>query len=101
MRIRFILIAMIQPNITYSIPHLERSPPIAGPMRKANPNAAPIIPMFFVLDSRVDISDIYACATQSHAPPRPEMNLAMRNTTNRKPIFSEIIPCDKDSQRMI
>jgi hypothetical protein len=50
--------AAIHPNITYSIPHLDRIHHIAGPTRKAKPNAAPIIPIFFVFVSFVDISDI-------------------------------------------
>ena len=93
--------AIMHPKITYSIPHLERSHQIAGPTRNASPNAAPMSPIFFVFVSFVEISDMYACATQSHAPPSPEMNLAMRKTINRSPIFPEIIPCDKESQRTI
>lgn len=34
--------------MTYSIPHFERSPHMAGPIKNARPKAAPISPMFFV-----------------------------------------------------
>lgn len=37
---------------------VERSPPMAGPIRNAVPNAAPINPMFFVFSSGLEMSDI-------------------------------------------
>jgi hypothetical protein len=55
---RLIAIAMIHPMITYSIPHWESMPPIAGHTRNARPNAAPMSHIFFVLLAGVDISDI-------------------------------------------
>ena len=87
--------------MTYPIPHCESVPPIAGPMRNAIPNAAPIIPIFLVLFAGVEISDIYASTTGNPAPPSPETNLAIRNTTKRKPRSADINPDDSDIQRMI
>ena len=74
--IKFNAIAMIHPMMTYSIPHFERSPPIAGPIRNARPKAAPIKPIFFVFSSGFEISEIYACTTQNPAPQSPETKRA-------------------------
>jgi hypothetical protein len=57
----------------------ERSPPIAGPMRNAIPKAAPIYPIFFVLFSGLEISEIYAWMTPKPAPPSHPTNRARRN----------------------
>jgi hypothetical protein len=51
-------------------------------MRKAVPNAAPIIHIFFVFVSGDDMSDIYACTTQNHAPPIQAIILAHKKIAN-------------------
>ena len=80
---KFTAIASIHPIMTYCIPHLERSPPIAGPMRNARPKAAPISHIFFVFSAGLDISDIYACTTPNPAPPSPEIKRAAIKTINK------------------
>ena len=65
--------ATILQSMTYSIPHCPRSHPIAGHTRNANPNAAPMSPIFFVRSLGADISEIYACTTPNPAPPSPQM----------------------------
>jgi hypothetical protein len=68
-------LAMMTPLATMRSPSSqiadERSPPIAGPMRNAIPKAAPIIPIFLVLSSGVDISETYAWITPYQAHPIP------------------------------
>lgn len=60
------------------MPKLESAHPMAGPTRNAKPNAAPIIPIFFVFSAGVEISEIYACITPNPAPPSPPRNRAQR-----------------------
>lgn len=80
---RLIKIDTIHHSITYSIPHIDKIHQIDGHMRKAKPNAAHIIHMFLVFVDLLDMSEIYACATDSHDPPSHEMKRAIRNMMNK------------------
>jgi hypothetical protein len=74
---------MIQSRIiVWILDTCESIPQIAGPMRNAIPNAAPMSHIFFALSSGLDISDIYACITQNHAPQSPPTKRAKRKRRN-------------------
>jgi hypothetical protein len=89
---KFRAIARIHQMMTYSIPHLDRSHPIAGPIRNARPKAAPISHIFFVFSAGFEISDIYACTTPNHAPPNPDINRAAIKMINKVLSSRESIP---------
>lgn len=64
--------------ITGIVVTVERSPPMAGQIRNAVPNAAPMNHIFRVRSAGVDISDIYAWITPNHAHPSPPTKRAKR-----------------------
>jgi hypothetical protein len=55
-----IIITTIHPSTAVDIPKTLSIPPIIGPTRKPSQNIAPMSPIFFVLFSGVEISEIYA-----------------------------------------
>jgi hypothetical protein len=59
--------------------NLARIPPIAGHMRNAKPNAAPMRPIRFAFSLGAEISEIYACITQNQAPQSHHINREIRN----------------------
>jgi hypothetical protein len=92
---KFSAIAKIHQIITYSIPHLDKSPPIAGPIKNASQKAAPISHIFFVLSAGWEISDIYACTTPNPAPQRPEIKRAIIKIINKILFSKERICVDR------
>ena len=68
-----------------SIPKkVASTPQRAGPMRNADPKAAPISPIFFARVSEVEISEIQACTTQNPPPAIPDIKRAKRQSPNPK-----------------
>ena len=58
-QIRFVVMSMVESIKIPSIPkRVARIPQSAGPMRNADPKAAPMSPIFFARVSAVDISEM-------------------------------------------
>jgi len=74
------MMKMVRRIIVWMLTNFERIHEIAGPIRNAIPNEAPMKPIFFTRSTGLDISEIYAPITPKPAHPSHPTKRASKYT---------------------